>query len=145
MPIADRISRRSLVLLGSIIMSIGLLTFYIYTSLLMLHTIMHLLFKDLSLLGLIIGLSMMFAGFNFISGGYGSFIAETTKLEIRGGLMALDNFISTVGIAIGSLIASLLYIHIYEAVLLICILFVMTFGVISQIIMRVKKLSYLVS
>lgn len=139
MPIADRISRRSLVLLGSIIMSIGLLTFYIYTSLLMMHIITHLWFKNLSLLGLIIGLSMIFAGFNFINGGYGSFIAEMTKLEIRGGLMALDNLISTIGIAIGGLIASLLYIHIYEAILLICILFTMSFGIASQIIMRVKN------
>ncbi|RLG88689.1 MAG: hypothetical protein DRO15_02295 [Thermoprotei archaeon] len=141
MPIADRISRRCLVLLGSIIMSVGLLIFYNYTSLLTLHMVSQLLFRDISFLGLIVGLSMVFAGFSLISGGYGSFIAETTRLELRGELMALDNLISTMGIAIGSFIASLIYICIYETMLIICAMLVIAFGTLSQIIMRIKKLN----
>jgi len=142
MPIVDKIERRELVFIGSITLSLGLYLFYNYASLMILDTIVRMLYRSLSLYGLVLGLSLMFIGFNMINGGYTSFIIEVTSLGLRGRLMALDNIVFALGTAIGGFIASLIYTAIYEEILIICLGMTLIYGITSVFLMRKEKLTY---
>ncbi len=125
-PIADRVSRRSLVLIGSLVSSLGLLIFY-EASVIILPAVV---------LVLAIGSGLAYAGYVIIESGYMSYIVERSEISVRGRLMALDNIIYTSAEALGSSIAAVLYPLIYEKLLLLPIILGTIYGVLSFIIMR---------